>query len=138
MQVAQGDLPAALTSYRASLAIAERLAKADPGNAELAARSLGVAQQDRRRAGCPGRSARRADELPRLACHSPNGWPRPIRATQSWQRDLIVSYVKLSDVTGDKMYDVQALDIALAMQKRGILAPRDGWMIEDLRRRAGQ
>ena len=75
MQLAQGDLPAALTSYRASHAIRERLAKADPGNAE-------------------------------------------------WQRDLIVSYVKLSDVTGDKMYDVQALDIALAMQKRGILAPR--------------
>ena len=89
VQVAQGDLPAALTSYRASLAIRERLAKADPGNAE-------------------------------------------------WQRDLIVSYVKLSDVTGDKMYDVQALEIALAMQKRGILAPRDSWMIEDLRRRAGQ
>ena len=33
VQEAQGDLPAALTSYRASLAIAERLAKADPGNA---------------------------------------------------------------------------------------------------------
>jgi hypothetical protein len=77
VQRAQGDLPAALTSYRASHAIFERVAKVDPGNAE-------------------------------------------------WQRDLIVSYVKLSDVTGDKMYDVQALDVALAMQKRGILAPRDG------------
>ena len=44
VQVAQGDLPAALTSYRASLAIRERLAKADPGNAELAARSVGVAR----------------------------------------------------------------------------------------------
>src|SRR5262249_29459117 len=33
VQVAQGDLSAALTSYRASLAIAERLAKADPSNA---------------------------------------------------------------------------------------------------------
>ena len=33
MQQAQGDLAAALTSYQASLAIAERLAKADPGNA---------------------------------------------------------------------------------------------------------
>jgi hypothetical protein len=32
--VAQGNLPAALESYGASLAIAERLAKADPGNAE--------------------------------------------------------------------------------------------------------
>ena len=33
VQQAQGDLAAALTSYQASLAIAERLAKADPGNA---------------------------------------------------------------------------------------------------------
>ena len=30
---AQGDLPAALESYRASMDIAERLAEADPGNA---------------------------------------------------------------------------------------------------------
>ena len=33
VQQAQGDLAAALASYQASLAIAERLAKADPGNA---------------------------------------------------------------------------------------------------------
>ena len=33
VQVAQGQLPAALASYQASLAIAERLAKSDPGNA---------------------------------------------------------------------------------------------------------
>jgi hypothetical protein len=33
VQVAQGNLPAALTSYEASLAITDRLAKSDPGNA---------------------------------------------------------------------------------------------------------
>ena len=33
VQVAQGNLPAALTSYQAGLAIRERLAKSDPGNA---------------------------------------------------------------------------------------------------------
>lgn len=33
MQRAQGDLPAALISYKASRAIRERLAKADPGSA---------------------------------------------------------------------------------------------------------
>ena len=33
VQVAQGDLAGALTSYRDSLAIRERLAQADPGNA---------------------------------------------------------------------------------------------------------
>ena len=34
MQQAQGDLAAALTSYEADLAIAERLTKTDPGNVE--------------------------------------------------------------------------------------------------------
>ena len=34
MLVEQGNLPAALTSYQASLAISDRLATADPGNAE--------------------------------------------------------------------------------------------------------
>jgi hypothetical protein len=33
VQKEQGDLQAALASYQASLAIRERLAKADPGNA---------------------------------------------------------------------------------------------------------
>ena len=33
MLVAQGNLPEALKSYQAGLAIADRLAKADPGNA---------------------------------------------------------------------------------------------------------
>ena len=89
VQRTQGDLPAALTSYRASLAIRERLAKADPGNA-------------------------------------------------GWQRDLIVSYVRLSEATGDRAYAARALSVALEMQQRGILAPRDAWMIEDLKKRASQ
>jgi tetratricopeptide (TPR) repeat protein len=59
-------------------------------------------------------------------------------ANTQWQRDLIVSYVKLSEVTGDKAYVSQALDIALAMQERGALAPRDAWMIDELRKRAGR
>ncbi|MDH5194375.1 MAG: hypothetical protein OEW32_11875, partial [Nitrospira sp.] len=86
---AQGDLPAALTSYRASLGIAETLAKRDPGNS-------------------------------------------------GWQRDLIISYVKLSQVTGDKAYVKKALDIAQTMQSRGTLAPRDAWMVEELKRMLGK
>jgi hypothetical protein len=42
----------------------------------------------------------------------------------------------LNTVTGDKAYAAKALDIAQAMQQRGMLAPRDTWMIEDLKRRA--
>jgi tetratricopeptide (TPR) repeat protein len=44
VQQAQGDLAAALTSYRASLAISERLAQADPGNAGWQ-RDLSVSQE---------------------------------------------------------------------------------------------
>ena len=41
---AQGDLAGALTSYRDSLAIFDRLAKSDPGNAGWQRGSLGVVQ----------------------------------------------------------------------------------------------
>lgn len=64
VEVAQGDLPAALESYRTGMEIAERLAQSDPGNA-------------------------------------------------GWQRDRIVSLVKLNQATGDKAYVAQALDISL-------------------------
>ena len=88
VQVAQGELPAAVTSYRASLTIAERVGEG------------------------------------------------PIPATPSGSATLILSYVKLSEATGDKAYVTRALYVALDMQQRGILAPRDAWMIEDLKRRA--
>ena len=51
---------------------------------------------------------------------------------------MIVSYVKLSEATGDKAYVAKALDVALALQRRGNLGPRDEWMIEELKRRTGQ
>ena len=51
--VAQGKLDEALEAYRDSLAIRERLANADRSNA-VAARSLGLLQQGRRRAGGAG------------------------------------------------------------------------------------
>ena len=67
VQVEQGNLPAALTSYQASLAIADRLANADSGQRRVAARPLGLAGEDRRRAACSGQPAGGADELPGLA-----------------------------------------------------------------------
>ena len=45
VQVDQGDLPEALTSYQASLAIRERLTKFDPGNTDWQARPVGFIQQ---------------------------------------------------------------------------------------------
>jgi hypothetical protein len=49
-----------------------------------------------------------------------------------------VGFVKLSQVTGDKAYAAKALDVALAMQGRGVLALRDAWMIEELKRLVGR
>jgi len=46
--------------------------------------------------------------------------------------------VKLSEVIGDETFVLKALQIARDMQQRGILAPRDAWLINELRRRAGQ
>ena len=97
MQVAQGDLAGALKSYQRRLAISDRLAKSDPGNAGWQ-RDLSVSyDKSRRRAGGAGRSGRRADLLSaslaisdRLAKSDPGN--------AGWQRDLSVSYDKVGDV----------------------------------------
>ena len=69
VQVAQGDLAGALKSYRDGLAIRDRLANSDPEQRRLAAQSLGIVQQGRRRAGRAGRPRRRAEVLPRQPCY---------------------------------------------------------------------
>ena len=104
--VAQGDLPGAMESYRASLAIRERLAKSDPGSAggRGSATTLGwqrdlsvshekigdvlVAQGD-----LPGalESYRARHAIAeRLAKSDPGN--------AGWQRDLSVSHNKIGDV----------------------------------------
>jgi hypothetical protein len=52
------------------------------------------------------------------------------------QRDLIVSYWKLAQVTGDKSWWKRALDVAETLHREGRLAPKDAWMIETLRQNA--
>jgi hypothetical protein len=83
----QGNLAAALKSYRDGLAIGDRLAKADANNAE-------------------------------------------------WQRDLIVSYMKMSEVepAEARQHLTRALEIARNMQSRGTLAPADAWILDALAR----
>ena len=131
---AQGDLPAALTAYRASLAIRETLAKRDPGNSgwqrdlSVSQNKIGdvlVAQGDGPGALTAYRTGLAIREA--LAARDP--------ANTEWQRDLIVSYVKLSEGTGDKVYVEKALAIAQTMQNRGTLQPRDAWMVDELKRR---
>lgn len=84
MQRAQGNLPAALTRYQASLAIADRLARSDPGNAgwqrDLAMNFGCVAtidaQQDRRNAAISALQQGR-DIIVRLARQSPENATLP-------------------------------------------------------------
>ena len=78
--MAQGDLAGALAAYEAGLAIAERLAAADPGNAGWQ-RDLSVSRNklgDVRRAQGDLAGALAAYEASRP---SASGWPRRTRAT---------------------------------------------------------
>ena len=88
MQVDQGDLAGALTSYRDSLAIRDRLAKADPGNAgwqrDLAISYSKIARVLRQQ----GDNAKALDALKqghaiiaRLTAVSPNN--------STWKSDLV-------------------------------------------------
>ena len=97
VQVAQGDLAAALKSYRNSLAIRDRLAKADPGNADgqrdlsVAYERVGdvqVAQGD-----VAGALKSYRDSL---AIFEPLAKSDPSNA--GWQRDLSVLYERVGDV----------------------------------------
>ena len=93
----QGNLPAALTSYQASLAIAERLAQADPGNAgwqrdlSVSHNKIGdvlVAQGNLPAALTSYRASLAIRE--RLAQADPGN--------AGWQRDLSVSHNRIGDV----------------------------------------
>ena len=94
---AQGNLPGALESYRAALAIGERLAKADPGNAGWQ-RDLSVSHEpDRRRAAGPGQPAWGAGELPRVARHRER-LAKADPGNAGWQRDLALSHGRVAMV----------------------------------------
>lgn len=135
--VAQKDLPAALAAFRRGLEIREALVARDPANIRWQ-RDLSVnharvgsvlkAQGNMSAAWTAYRQSHAIFET--LATRDPEN--------TEWQQDLIVSYVELSAVTGDKSYVTKALDIAQAMQQRGTLAPRDAWMVDELKRLAGQ
>ena len=144
----QGNLPAALESYRAALAISERLAKADPGNAGWQQRPLGVAREDRRRAAGSGQPAA-ALESYRAALAIAERLAKADPGNAGWQRDLSVSHDKIGDVLraqGNLPRRWRATTPALAIAER--LAKADpgnaGWQRDlsvshrqDRRRAAG-
>ena len=79
---AQGKLDDALASYRASLAIRERLAADRSEQRGLAARPVGVARKDRRRAARSRASSIEALASYRAGLPSPSGSRPPIRGTR--------------------------------------------------------
>jgi tetratricopeptide (TPR) repeat protein len=134
---AQGDTPGALARYRRAHAITERLAKADPGNLERqrdlssSHGQLGEALQAQGEA--PGALANYQASLAiaeRLATTDPDN--------MEWQLNLIARLLQLDNVTEGRTYAARALELALEMKRRGILAPRDEWMLEELKRRTGR
>ena len=136
VQVAQGNLPAALTPYQASLAIADRLAKSDPANAgwqrDLSVSYVNVGDVQLAQGHLPEALTSYQASLSireRLAKSDPGN--------ANWQRDLTESYVKIAQVdpTEARAMLTRAAEVVSQMQSRGQLAPTDAWMPAELARR---
>ena len=80
VQVAQGNLPAALASYQTGFAIRDQPGEAQSRQYRLAARSVGVVQQSRQRAGATTAICRRRWTSIRRALPSAIAWRSPIPA----------------------------------------------------------
>ena len=119
--------------YRLALAIFDRLAQADPGNAGWQ-RDLSVSYE---KVGDVLVAQGNLPEALKAFRHSHDIFNRLAKAdpgNAGWQGDLIVSYAKLAgiDQTGARTFLTQAQQIAEGMQRRGQLAPRDLWILDAL------
>ena len=95
--VAQGDLDAALTRYRASLVIAEDLARDDPGNA-VWRRDLSVSHE---KVGDVHRAQGDLDAALtryRASLSIAEDLARDDPGNAGWRRDLLVSHIKVGEV----------------------------------------
>jgi tetratricopeptide (TPR) repeat protein len=115
VQVAQGALPQALASYLASLAIAERLAKSDPGNADWQ-RDLSVSYEK------VGDVQVAQGALPQALASYQASLAIRERVAKSdpgkavWEHDLLVSYIKV----GHGQVAQGALPQAMASYQAGL------------------
>jgi len=140
---AQGDLTGALSAYRASLAIRERLAAADPGNAGWQ-RDLSVshiklgdvlrAQGDLTGALCAYRATH--EILARLAAADPQN--------AGWQRDLWVSCWRMAMMAEQTRSDDarawwrKAYDVLSGMKQRGLfVSAQDEQFLAQIRAKIG-
>jgi hypothetical protein len=138
MLAAQGEGAAALTAYRASLAIRERLAQQDPNNAQWQ-RDLSVSHDrigDMLAAQGEGAAALTAYRASlaiaeRLAQQDPNN--------AEWQTDVVVSYWKLAqsnaDIAVDQVDRRALLERGLAILHRlhdesRLTSTQEDWIIQ--------
>jgi tetratricopeptide (TPR) repeat protein len=136
---AQGDLAGALAAYQRSMKISEKLAASDRSNAEWQ-RDLSVSHEKigdilRAQGDLAGTFAayqRSMDIAAALASSDPSN--------AEWQRDLMISLVSRAEAEphSAKAHLTRALAIITSLDKTGRLAPRDAWMIEDLKKRLGE
>ena len=132
VKTAQGDLAGALKAYEDSLAIRDRLAKSDPGNAGWQ-RDLSVSyEHDRRREDGAGRPCGRAEGLRGQPRDQQTGWRNPIPATPAGSAISRCRSNKIGDVKtaqGDLAGALKAYQDSLAIADR--LAKSDpgnaGW-----------
>ena len=132
VQLAQGDRPAALTSYRASLTISERLAKTDPSNAgwqrDLSVSNNRIGDVLNAQGDLPGALAAYRKGLANsetLAARDP--------ANVQWQIDIAASYGKLglhAGVSVDERRDYlrRGLKIQQGLKASGRLPPNQDWI----------
>ncbi len=134
MLVAQGNLPEALKTFRDGLAIADRLAKSDPGNAGWQ-RDLSVSYNK------VGDVLVAQGNLPEALKIFRDGLAIADRLAKSdpgnaeWQRDLVISYKKIADCSAPKEKQAnlsRALQIAQTLHASGRLRPADEWILDAL------
>lgn len=133
--VSSGDLAAARQRFEQSLAIGQRLTDANPSDLR-AQRDVSVNLNrlgDVLAAAGDVMAARQRFEQglvisQRLA--------RADAGSAQAQRDLIISCAKLGQLTGEKDWWRQALEVAEQMNRNGQLAPSDSRMLEVLRQNA--
>jgi tetratricopeptide (TPR) repeat protein len=136
VEIKLGRLQDAAASYRNGLTIMDRLAKADPGNTvwqeQTAAlyKEVGLLQVEQHDLAGAIKSYRAGLAIiERLAQANPDDAAR--------QRDLIFCYMMVAklDPSQARMLLTRAADLASNMQSKGILAPSDFWIPEELARK---
>ncbi len=133
LRLGNGDT--ALDAFRKGRAIAEVLARRDPANTEWQ-RDLSISLNKIGDVELRLGDADAARDVFRKGLAIAEALARRDPANTEWQRDLIISNVKLAEA-GDRPAERYraALAIAEELQGAGRLAPTDGGMIDELKRR---